>query len=89
VALKALLGRYLPRELYDLPKRGFAPPVLDWVRGQFRTHIADLLSDPAPEFDRASMRSLVERYRSGKPVNHALIWYLFSYHAWQARWRAS
>jgi asparagine synthase (glutamine-hydrolysing) len=89
IALKALLGRYLPRELYDLPKRGFAPPAMDWVRGDFRAHIANVLSEPAPEFDRKAMSSLVERYRAGKPVNHALIWNLFSYQAWQARWRAS
>jgi asparagine synthase (glutamine-hydrolysing) len=88
VALKAVLGRYLPRELYELPKRGFAPPILNWVRGDLRRRIADVLSEPADEFDRKAMRGLVDSYRAGRKVNFALIWYLFSYHQWRVRWSA-
>lgn len=36
--LKAVLRRYLPAEVVDRPKRGFAPPVVDWVRGVFERY---------------------------------------------------
>lgn len=89
VALKAVLGRYLPRDLYELPKRGFAPPILDWVRGDLRTRIAEMLSEPADEFDRKAMLGLVDRYRAGKSVNFALLWHLFAYHQWRRHWSAT
>jgi len=86
VALKALLGRYLPQELFDLPKRGFGPPIAKWVRDDLRPLILGVLSEPSDEFNRHAMRSLVDRYSSGKPVNYSLIWYLFAYQAWRIRW---
>jgi asparagine synthase (glutamine-hydrolysing) len=89
VALKALLGRYLPRELYHFPKRGFAPPILKWVRGDFRGPISEILADPAEEFERKSVLNLVDRYLAGERVNFALLWHLFAYHQWRRRWRAT
>ncbi len=89
VALKALLGRYLPRELYHLPKRGFAPPIVKWVRDDLRLRITDILSEPTDDFDRKPMLDLVDRYRRGNPVNLGLIWHLFAYHQWRRHWKES
>jgi asparagine synthase (glutamine-hydrolysing) len=89
VALKTLLGRYLPPELYELPKRGFAPPIIDWMRNDLRRRIADVLAEPADEFDRKAMSGLLERYRAGKTVNFPLLWNLFAYHQWRRSWTAT
>lgn len=42
--LKAVLGRYVPRALWDRPKRGFGIPVADWLRGPFRALASDLFA---------------------------------------------
>jgi asparagine synthase (glutamine-hydrolysing) len=42
--LKQLLGRYIPRELYERPKSGFAVPVAEWLRTDLRDWASDMLS---------------------------------------------
>ncbi|MBV8686768.1 MAG: asparagine synthase (glutamine-hydrolyzing) [Alphaproteobacteria bacterium] len=84
--LKRLLGRYLPRELYTLPKRGFAAPLDQWIRDYYQDHFLEMLDDPAPFFDRKALERLLARYRRGERVNYGLLWFLFSFESWRRKW---
>lgn len=42
--LKRLLGRYIPQELYERPKSGFAVPVAEWLRTDLREWASEMLS---------------------------------------------
>ncbi|MFH2098978.1 MAG: asparagine synthase (glutamine-hydrolyzing), partial [Pseudomonadota bacterium] len=44
VLLKKVLARYVPPELFERPKQGFAPPVASWLRGDLKPLMLDLLS---------------------------------------------
>jgi len=44
IVLKHLLGRHLPRELFDRPKQGFAVPLRSWLHGPLREWVGDCLS---------------------------------------------
>jgi len=85
--LKKLLGRYLPEELYRLPKRGFAAPLNDWIRDYYHDRFIEVLEGASsPLFERREIRVLLDRYRSGRPVSYTLLWYLFSFETWYDRW---
>lgn len=86
--LKRLLARYLPKELFDLPKRGFAPPIVPWIEDHYRAHFVEALEDRSGLFDRRTLADLVGRYGRGEPVNYHLLWHLFSFQNWYNRWMA-
>ncbi|MBV9932648.1 MAG: asparagine synthase (glutamine-hydrolyzing) [Alphaproteobacteria bacterium] len=85
--LKKLLGRYLSEPLFRLPKKGFAAPLNDWVRDSYHDRFIEVLSGGETAlFDRRHIAAMLARYRAGKPVNYTLLWFLFSFHLWYAKW---
>lgn len=88
--LRRVLARHLPAELVDRPKRGFAVPVHDWLRGPLRDWAEDLL-DPrtlaeaglvAPGPVRAAWRQHLE----GRADRRFPLWNLLMLEAWRRRW---
>jgi asparagine synthase (glutamine-hydrolysing) len=84
--LRQLLDRYLPRELMDRPKMGFAIPLAEWLRGPLREWASDLLSPQrisaggrwnAGEVERAWTEHL-----SGRRNLSAKIWPVLMFEAW-------
>lgn len=45
--LRNLLSRYIPQQMIDRPKRGFAIPINDWLRGPLKDWGASVLHDDA------------------------------------------
>jgi len=72
--LRQLLYKYVPRPLVDRPKRGFAVPVRDWLRGPMRSWAEDLLNES---------RLHNEGYISAKPIRKKWAEHLHGRHNWQ------
>lgn len=83
--LRELLYRYVPRELVDRPKKGFAVPVAEWLRGPLREWAEDLLSTQALEgegpFRAEPVRKLWENHLAGSDWQYVL-WPILSYQQW-------
>jgi asparagine synthase (glutamine-hydrolysing) len=45
IMLKDILSDYLPRELYDRPKKGFAIPLAKWCRNELKDNISSSLTN--------------------------------------------
>ncbi len=88
--LRRLLGRYLPPNLIDRPKVGFAVPLQDWLRGPLQEWGAALLNPNALEqdgfFNGAAVWAAWENLQKHGAESPQLIWNVLMFQAWKQRW---
>jgi asparagine synthase (glutamine-hydrolysing) len=85
--LRRLLYRYVPRELVERPKAGFAVPIGAWIRGPLRDWAEELLR---PErlaagglLDPAPVRSLWRHHIQGVHDWGPHLWPVLIFQAWR------
>ncbi len=88
-ALRQLLDRYVPRDLVNRPKAGFAMPIGSWLRGPLRAWAEDLL-DPAlirrqGWLQTAPVQRLWHAHLAGADHTPQL-WSVLMWQAWCAKW---
>ena len=86
LVLKELLYKYLPKELVDKPKRGFAFPVSEWLRGPLKEWSEELLSiDNLLKYNHFSsnkVRSLWKDHLNSKSDNTNILWPILMWQSW-------
>jgi asparagine synthase (glutamine-hydrolysing) len=84
--LRRVLDRYVPREMIERPKQGFAIPVGRWLRGELRDWAESLLSPErlAAEgmFNPAPVRAAWEEHLSGRRDHDTRLWAVLTAQAW-------
>jgi asparagine synthase (glutamine-hydrolysing) len=84
--LRSLLYRYVPREIVDRPKRGFAVPLADWLRGPLRQWAGDLLSPDRLRregyFDSAVVTRRWREHASAEQDWAPQLWPVLMFQAW-------
>jgi asparagine synthase (glutamine-hydrolysing) len=85
-ALREVLNRYVPQEIVDRPKKGFAVPLEHWLRGPLSSWAHDLLS-PARlkrqgilRVDRVQQK--FDDFKNGNGVNASQMWTLLMFQSW-------
>jgi asparagine synthase (glutamine-hydrolysing) len=93
VLFKQVAARMLPAGIVARPKRGFAIPVAQWLRGPLRDMAMDLL---APErlrrqglFDPAAVQTLLRQHLERKANHRKPLFTLLMFQLWQQRWAAT
>jgi asparagine synthase (glutamine-hydrolysing) len=89
--LRSVLDRHVPTALTDRPKRGFEPPLADWLRGPLRDWAQSLLSsdrlaadgllDPEP------IRAAWEEHLKGQRNWHFELWNVLMLQSWREHWK--
>lgn len=84
--LRQILERYVPRELFERPKMGFAVPIGSWLRSDLRDWAESLLSEnvlidqgllrPEP------VRALWQQHLSGRANAQYELWSVLMLNAW-------
>jgi asparagine synthase (glutamine-hydrolysing) len=75
--LRQLLYRYVPQQLVDRPKTGFAIPVASWLRGPLREWAGDLL-----DTTRLRRRGLLDANAVGRTWQEHLNGFDWSQRLW-------
>jgi len=84
--LRAVLERYVPRQLFERPKMGFGVPIDHWLRGPLREW-ADHLLDPARLrsqgfFAVEPITRAWTEHREGRASHHYALWTILMFQAW-------
>lgn len=88
--LRDIVYEYIPKELLDRPKMGFAIPIGNWLNNDLRDLVEDHINEKTITeqgiFDWAEIRKLKERFYGGKKEYDFKIWYLLMFQMWYDRW---
>ncbi|MCJ8502482.1 asparagine synthase (glutamine-hydrolyzing) [Desulfatitalea alkaliphila] len=88
--LKKLLTRYVPSELFERPKMGFAAPIDQWLRTKLKSMLTDYLSHAriASEhrFDPTMVEKTMDAHLSGRYNYQYRLWTLLMWEMWRERW---
>jgi asparagine synthase (glutamine-hydrolysing) len=86
IALRGALRGVVPDQILDAPKRGFRPPVYEWLRTSLRDYSRELLLDgPAAargHFERGYVERLLDEHQAGERDHAQGIWTLLMYELW-------
>jgi asparagine synthase (glutamine-hydrolysing) len=86
---KKAIRPYLPSEVLDRTKMGFAVPVATWFRGPLRQTLRDAVLGPrlmdCGLFNAEALRALVDEHQSGSRDHSAALWTILMFDNFQHR----
>ncbi len=88
--LRQLLYKYVPRDLIERPKQGFAIPIGQWLRSFLQEDLQALANDKdflqTFELNEAYCKKLIHRFVEDKKyVNEYVVWFLLVLYKWKIR----
>ena len=86
IILRKVLERYVPPELTERPKKGFAVPVSEWIKGPLREWAEHLLDKTRLRdqglLEPESVDRVWQQHLSGWQDHDTLLWSLLMFQAW-------
>jgi len=88
--LRKILYKYVPRELVDRPKQGFAVPLHKWLSGPLKPLALEYLNSNRIRkegiFSPAYVQNMVNDFLAGVRITGGQIWSLLVFELWYERW---
>ncbi len=88
--IKEIVHEYIPKELMDRPKMGFAIPIENWLTIDLKDKVFYYLDDKKIEaqgiFETNTVHQLKLDFYSGKKEYAVKIWYLLMFQMWYEKW---
>jgi asparagine synthase (glutamine-hydrolysing) len=87
--LKEVLYGYVPKYLFDRPKKGFSIPLAKWLHRDLKflvdRHLSKAVVESAGFVKYEKVRDLVNRFEKGQDFLFNRIWVLILLHKWNAQ----
>lgn len=84
--LRQVLYKYVPQEMVERPKMGFAVPLDEWLRGSLRDWAENLLNERRLReegfFDPVPIRKRWSEHLAGTRNWHNELWVILMFHMW-------
>ena len=88
--LKEIVHQYIPKEMMDRPKMGFAIPIENWLTTDLKDQVLYYLSDEnimkQDIFDPNFIKKIKNDFFNGKKEFGVKIWYLLMFQMWYEKW---
>ena len=84
--LRDILKEYIPEDVFNQPKRGFAVPIGNWMRTELKDEITKALSDDflnsVPNLNVSKFKRLLQEHMANKEDHTTHIWKLYVLSKW-------
>lgn len=88
--LKEITHQYVPKEMMDRPKMGFAIPIASWLQKDLKdlvlTYINEKRITEQGIFNWTQVQAILDSFYNGKKELDVKLWYLLMFQMWHARW---
>ena len=88
--LKEILHNYIPKDMMDRPKMGFAIPVASWLQNDLRHlvdhYINEELISKQKLFDWGIVGDIKRKFLAGKKEYDVKMWYFLTFQMWYEKW---
>lgn len=88
--IKEIVHQYIPIELMDRPKMGFAIPIENWLMNDLKDKVFYYLNEEKIKcqeiFDSCVVQKMISDFYSGKKEYALKIWYLLMFQMWYEKW---
>lgn len=88
--LKQIVHKYIPQQIMDRPKSGFAIPVQDWLSKELKPLVQHHFSDKAFNahglFDTREAQKLASDFFNGRKEKYLKLWYMLMFQMWYEKW---
>ncbi|MCE3259801.1 MAG: asparagine synthase, partial [Bacteroidetes bacterium] len=91
--LREIVHQYVPKEMMDRPKMGFAIPIEKWLKHALKDTVMHFLDDKRIEaqgiFNTTAIQDLKEQFYNGRTELNVKIWHLLMFQMWYDKWMTS
>ncbi|MBS1620050.1 MAG: asparagine synthase (glutamine-hydrolyzing) [Bacteroidetes bacterium] len=88
--LKQIVHKYLPKEMMERPKMGFAIPVESWLINELKELVMENLGKSALRlhnlFKEEEVEKIVGDFFNGHREKYLKVWYLLMFQLWYKKW---
>lgn len=88
--LRQIVHKYIPREMMERPKMGFAIPVENWLSNELKPLVLDYLSSTSVQshgiLNVKEVEKLCHGFFNGRKEKYLKIWHLLMFQQWYLKW---